>query len=276
MNLAIALRVYPGISRNPFVHGNNKLDLVECSCRSLIGALKGIDYKLYLILDSCPGEYRELFLKIFPVDSIVIHEVDKMGNMGTFGLQIDLLLKQSFSDFVLFAEDDYLYAENAFAPILQVLNEKKADFVTPYDHPDYYSLRLHQDAPKPYKIGDKQWHEVGSTCLTFFTRKDILQETHDLLRSYSRRNSDAAMWFAMTKQGVFNPLITIPVALSNKFFLRHYYLLIKHGLKQILFGKRYKLLSPIPSLATHMESEYLAAEVDWMKIAKDNEPRVLA
>ena len=36
-----------------------------------------------------------------------------------------------------------------------------------------------------------------------------------------------------------------------------------HCWKQILFGKRWKLWVPTPSIGTHMEKAFLAPSIDW-------------
>jgi hypothetical protein len=38
------------------------------------------------------------------------------------------------------------------------------------------------------------------------------------------------------------------------------------GWSQIVFGKKYILVQPIPSMATHMEKVAIAPGVDWQKI----------
>ena len=42
---------------------------------------------------------------------------------------------------------------------------------------------------------------------------------------------------------------------------------------QILFGRRYKLWQPIPSIATHMENISLAPIIDWDQVVKDSEAK---
>ncbi len=272
MKLAIALRVYPKISKVPFVHNTDKLALFECSCRSLLKGLAGVDYQLHVILDSCPSTYTEMLQKVFPSDRLKLVPVDKMGNMSTFAKQIEILRDQDFGDAVFFAEDDYLYLPGSFAKMIQVLDLKAADFVTPYNHPDYKNLKLHSYKTTTQKIGQQEWYDVGSTCLTFLTTKEILKACEGQLLTYSNRNTDASMWFALTKKGVWNPLVTLPVMFSSLFFLRHYYLILKFSFAQLLFGRTYRLLAPRASLATHMEREFLAEGVDWGKVALLNQP----
>jgi hypothetical protein len=38
---------------------------------------------------------------------------------------------------------------------------------------------------------------------------------------------------------------------------------------QILFGRRYELWSPIPSIATHLQNDTIAPGIDWMRVVED-------
>lgn len=273
MKLIIALRVYPKISKVPPIYPDDKLALFECSCRSLKSGLGQIDYVLHVVLDSCPSEYSEMLKSVFPEERLVLHSEEKVGNMGTFKKQIDILLNQNPDDFVYFAEDDYLYTENSFLPMLEVLKNGDADFVTAYDHPDYDNLLLHAYSQPKEQLAGHNWRDVGCTCLTFLTTNRVLRETSDHLATYSLGNTDAATWLGLTKRGVFNPKIVFGTIFTSKFYLRIYYQIIKFSFARLFFGKKYKLLSPLPSLGTHLENNYVAKGVNWNEVAKENEPK---
>jgi hypothetical protein len=272
MKLSIALRVYPQISKVPYIYPDNKLDLFECSCRSMLSGLKGVDFELHVILDSCPVEYEAMLKKVFSGERLILYKVENMGNMGTYKKQIEILSNQSYGNYVYFDENDYLYKEGTFSKMMKLLDSKIADFVTPYDHPDYDNLSLHSYAQKRVEIEGAVWRRVGSTCLTFMTSKETLLEARESLLSYSYGNTDASMWFGLTKLGVFNPRIFLRTAFSSSFYLRIYYQLLKFSFLNLVFGKRYRLLSPIPSFGTHLEKEFLATGVDWDSVAKINKP----
>ena len=66
-----------------------------------------------------------------------------VGNQATFGKQMDILLQQTDSEFVYFAEDDYVYLPEQFSRMLDFLRAyRDADFVSPYDHLDCYTWEM--------------------------------------------------------------------------------------------------------------------------------------
>ena len=138
MNLSVAYRVYPGVSKTPIVHPTNKLLLAEAAFRSFTRSLTGIDAKIWVILDGCPPEYRAAFSKWHPEGKLEFVDTPKIGNAATFTLQCKILLEQTHSENVYFAEDDYAYVPGEFHRMIEFLEHAKdVHFVTPYDHPDY-------------------------------------------------------------------------------------------------------------------------------------------
>ncbi len=131
-----------------------------------------------------------------------------VGNRQTFMRQIEILLDQNDSDTVYFAEDDYFYLPGQFACTVQFLRDNPdADFVSPYDHPDYYRLPLHSESQETRTQGEYNWRTAASTCLTFLTRKQTLAETQKVFRTYNLRNPDVCLWLSLTKQAVLDPTI---------------------------------------------------------------------
>lgn len=103
---------------------------------------------------------------------------------------------------------------------------KHFDFLTPYDHPGYYREKIHKYKRDIKLIGDQHWQTVISTTLTFAGKYGVLREEFATMQKYGW--ADHPMWCDITK--------------------------------------RYKLWSPIPTLATHMEKPHLSPCVDWAKI----------
>lgn len=262
--IAIAYRIYPKISKVPAVFPDNKLALSEFCLASFARALEGINYKAWIILDSCPEEYYDLFRKYLKPDTELI-TVNGLKNPGTFKLQMDILMKQNFSDNIYFAEDDYFYLPEAIEEMLDfAASEFAPDFITPYDHKDYYTLDLHRFPKININYSDKRhWETEATTCMTFLTTKEILKETYDIFKTYTRRNYDASIWLAITKKKIFNPTIYPKYMFNDKnlfkvlgktwFFTPH----------KLLFGHKYSLYAPKPSLGTHIEKKFLAPDVDW-------------
>ena len=270
-DLAIAYRIYPGISKAPFVNAHNKLKLTETGIRTLKQSLGGSRAKILFLLDNCPPEYSKIIRSYFDEKDIVFYQFDGIGNLATFLKQIELLLAQNHSDLVMFAEDDYVYRRNELSKAVSFIrNNKSADFVTPYDHLDSYLLQIHTH--HRYKIivqEGSHWRTAGSTCLTFLTRKKTLKETERTFKTYGSGNWDSSLWFSLTKYNIFD-LRTI-LSMRDWFFFKIILKSWGYGWRQNLFGKRYKLWQPVPSIATHMEKISLAPLIDWDKVVSDSE-----
>jgi hypothetical protein len=267
-DLVVAYRIYPGVSKVPPVFSDNKYRLSQFCLKSFKKSLGELKVKMIVLLDNCPPEYDEIFKKLFKEEDLELVKLDGIGNLGTFALQIKYLLEQNFSDVVYFAEDDYFYMPNQFIEMVTLLKENEdVDFVSPYDHPEDYSSKLH-DHPNFLKSTDtRHWRTASSTCLTFLTDKKTLNEVKNVLNSYSSGNHDASMWFSLTKYNLFNP-IKIVKNLRNRVFISLLFNSWRYSLKQVIYGKKRKLWVPIPTIGIHMESDYLPptkAYLDFME-----------
>jgi hypothetical protein len=265
--LAIAYRIYPKISKVPAIHSDNKYNLSELCLSSFKDSLEGIDYKMWVLLDNCPSEYTNLFLKYFPKDRLEFINLSGIGNGNSFAKQIEILLSQNFSENIYFAEDDYYYLPNAIKEMLDLINNySNIDFLTSYDHLDYYNTKFHNYKSKIITSKNYHWRDSASTCLTFMTTKNILNKSKSTFLTYKRKNYDGSVWISLTKFAIFNPIKYIYALFSDTELLKIFVKAWWHSHRQILFGKKYKLWSPMPSLSTHLDSEFLAPLVDWKKI----------
>jgi hypothetical protein len=265
-DVAVAYRIYPKVSK-PAVGlplSEDKLRLSEVCLRSFKDALKGLRVKVWVLLDGCPEDYAGIFTKYFNQEDLVLLRVPGIGNLPTFGKQIDILLSQTDSDFVYFAEDDYFYLPNEFCRMLHFLRSySDVDFVSPYDHLDCYTLEIH-NRPKWLRIhGGKHWRTAASTCLTFLTRKQTLLHKEKIFRSYCRRNHDCSLWLSLTKFAVFNPLQFLHFVFRRPLFAKIIAKTWLYGWSQILFGKRMKLWVPVPGIATHLDKQALSPAIGW-------------
>src|SRR5580692_9616699 len=104
IDLAIAYRIYPGISKSPAFFPTDKLKMSEMCLRSFKKALGGLRVKIWALLDGCPPEYEVLFRKTLQGSDLEIVPLSKIGNHATFSLQIDLLTDQTEAPYVFFAE----------------------------------------------------------------------------------------------------------------------------------------------------------------------------
>jgi hypothetical protein len=141
-------------------------------------------------------------------------------------------------------------------------------FISPYDHPDCYRLKLHHGRKSLKVFEGRHWRTAGSTCLTFLTKKETLEKTQTTFKTYSAGNHDCSLWLSLTKQSVFS----LPKFLRgciSKDVPRTAPLIAKawiHGWRQILFGRKWNLWVPIPAVATHLDAQGLSPAVDWMPL----------
>jgi hypothetical protein len=272
-DLAVAYRIYPQVAdaARGFPGCEDKLRLSEVCLRSFKNSLGNLRVKMWVILDDCPSSYAALFRKFFEEDELVFVPLRGAGNQGSFAKQLEVLLTQTDSEVVYFAEDDYLYVPGQFHCMTDFLRDcAGAHFISPYDHLDCYTLDLHRQ-PKWLRIhNDRHWRTASSTCLTFLTMRETLRKTQRVFRHYKRRSFDCSLWLSLTKQRVFNPL----------FFARHIFresrfckIVLKSWLycwQQILFGKSWTLWVPIPGIATHVDCGALSPSVDWCALAQEH------
>jgi hypothetical protein len=272
-DLTVAYRIYPNVSKSPFVHKSNKLKLAETGIRTLKDSLGKLRARIFFILDNCPDEYEMMILNHFDPADVEFIKPKGVGNFATFSLQMDILLKQTYSDIVFFAEDDYVYQSLMLVHAIKLLMENPlVDFVTPYDSLDSYTFPIHTRHKYEIIIFDGlHWRTSASSCLTFLTKKNVLQNTERVLRSYSTGAWDTSMWFSLTKYNVFSLPSIISYAINDFFLFKAVALSWKKLWFQILFGRKYKLWQPIPSIGTHMEEKFLAPNVDWIAVVSKGE-----
>jgi hypothetical protein len=263
-DLAVCYRIYPGLSKNAAFLGLDKLKMSQMCLDSFRRACDGLRVKIWVLLDKCPPEYEALFHATFSEDELEIISLNGEGNYATFSRQIDILTQQTEAEYVVFVEDDYFFLPGALGKMLDFMKDNpEVDFVTPYDNPDCY-FAPNQPARqwlKPY--GDRYWHTTVSTCLTFLTSRSNLLRTHSTFRSFSRGNWDCALWQSLTQKC---ELANLRLQWRSPFNIMRWIKTWRWGLRTILFGRRYRLWAPMPTLATHLEASYLSPLIDWPAI----------
>lgn len=261
-DLVVAYRIYPGISKIPPIFSQDKLKLSEICLKSFKESLGNLNVKLIVLMDNCPSSYQLLFEKYFDKENLDLISLNGIGNLATFNLQIKLLMEQNYSNNVYFAEDDYFYLSNQFKEMIDYMDQyQDVDFVSPYDHRDYYHHPLHQHSNQTRSTNERKWKTVNSSCLTFLTTKNTLKEVEYILKTYTKGNYDSSMWLAITKYQT-NPLNMFKSPEMRKIIFSAW----MNSWRQILLGKRFKLWIPQPSIATHMENNYIAPGVNWKEI----------
>ncbi|WP_158819622.1 glycosyltransferase [Granulicella sp. S156] len=267
-DLAVAYRIYPGVSKSPAFFSNDKFQLSNMCLQSFKGALGCLRVKIWVLLDGCPPAYEDLFRKVLEGYDLEVLSLNKEGNLATFSRQIDILAKQTDAPFVYFSEDDYFYLPNALETMVKFMQENRdVDFVTPYDHPDSYdtSSRFERHLVRPF--GSRYWRTASSTCLTFLTSRDNLIRTQSMFRTYSRGNWDCPVWLSLTQK---SELANLRVHWNSVFRMAIWAQTWRWGLGSVLFRRRHKLWVPLPTLATHMESTRLSPLIDWQAVFENS------
>ncbi len=265
-DLAVCYRIYPGVSRDPIFGFKEKLLLVRLNLETFKESLGDLKIKMWVLLDNCPPAYSDLLKSLFPETPMELIPLDKEGNSATFVRQVDILSTQADADLVYFAEDDYLYLPRSLERTVNFMRRhSEADFVTPYDHADFHSKFVHRFRGAEFFEDNCRWRTVASTCLTFMAQRGALAESAAVFKTYNK-NSDLAIWMALTKKRVCNPWSWIRSLGDGLYFTASHALAWRYAWRQILLGKRRTLWSPEPALITHMENSGLAPGVDWVKI----------
>ena len=278
--LTIAHRVCPALAKSAVGYAD-KLDMVRASLLSMSEALKGIKHHILFIVDGCPDSYVSVIRGIFPEGEIL--SVDSIGNQATYGMQVDLLSRVNDSEFVYFSEDDYIYEPRAFVAMMEWLRSTGDSFATALDHPDRYAADR-KVFPVEVRVSEHcHWREAWSTCLTFMTRPEVLRREINVMRFFSRFRDEATQWEMLTKFHRFNlRLIAFCVwrmvmrrPLGNEMYALTGW---KHNPMKMLFGHRYRLWSPLPTLAVHLcsgslppHSESIVARLPFEELVKYRE-----
>lgn len=265
-DLAVAYRIYPKVSSHPppiFV--DDKLKLAGLCLDSFKASLGNLRVKLWVLLDNCPPAYEEMFSRLWSPEDLVLMHYPGVGDGATFREQARILMEQTDAEIVYLAEDDYFYLPNQFPLAVHFLKQNPdADFVSPYDHPDIYATDLHK-LPRMAKMADgKTWNSCMSTTHTFLTTRKKLQECcWVFLASYGRASPDLSKWMALTKRRIFNPIAFARWVVAHPFWAGSIFYAWRYCWRQILFGKKYALWIPHPSIATHMVAGMEAPGIDW-------------
>ncbi len=101
-DLAVAYRVYPGLSRNGFPGVRDKQALIAGCLRSFKEAIGDLHVKMWVILDGCPESTAALFRAQFDEEDLVLVRMEKAGNARTFLEQLSVLTAQSEAEAGLF------------------------------------------------------------------------------------------------------------------------------------------------------------------------------
>lgn len=269
-DVAVAYRIYPKMSANrPPIYADDKLKLAELCLRSFKASVAGLRVKLFVLLNSCPPEYENLFTQVWPAEDLVLLRYQGLLPGATLHEQFRILSEQTDAPLVFFVEDDYFCLPGQFPLLVDFLRQHPdVDFASPYEHPDTHSTDLHDYARATRTFGGKRWLSVLSTTHTFLAKRSALLENAWIFQKFFRAfrghtSPDLGMWMALTKNRIYNPFKVLQWAIPHRHWAGSVFYAWFYCWRQILFGRRYTLWTPDPSIATHMVAHQLAAGVDW-------------
>ena len=205
-----------------------------CNKNCFNNFLKNFKYdKLYVVADNVTDETYDI-LKTRYTDKITEIFRTSVANRKSFIFAYDHAVKNNNpEDVIYFVENDYVHCSGSAQILMEGIGI--ADYVTLYDHPDKYMKEYRDLWPtKCYATDNSHWVFVPSTPMTFAAKVKTLIDDADMFDAIIRNNNDTHT----------NSKAYFTVVLKR--------------------GKT--LVSPIPSLATHGETEWLAPFIDWAKV----------
>tara|TARA_R110001606_G_C15310435_1_gene643556 strand:+ start:104 stop:790 length:687 start_codon:yes stop_codon:yes gene_type:complete len=136
-------------------------------------------------------------------------------------------------DLVYFLENDYLHLPGWYEKVIDLYNSFNVPgYVALYDHMDKYTLEMYEDLQSQlYVTKSSHWRTVPSTCGSFIINKQILKEDYDVHTSmYS--DHDKFLMLGKTRNRI--------------------------------------IISSIPGLSTHCESQFMTPVIDWSVYLKND------
>ena len=195
-------------------------------------------YEVFVIADNVSDDTFMFLNNYIPKENI---KRTNLHNSRSFIYAVQFAI-ENFKDNekVYLVEDDYIHTLDA----LDIINEGLdiSDYVSGYDHPDKY-LNHNEGGPNPFiseggeltrvlMTKNKHWKLTNSCCMTFATTVSVLKKDLEIYVKYCNGNN-------INDFGIFCELIG---------------------------HKKRKLVSPIPSVSTHGEIEWLSKLFDWEKV----------
>jgi hypothetical protein len=257
-DLAVAYRVCDKPSKHaPPVHAGDKFALVKLCLESFLRATEGLRVKMFVILDDCPMRYEELFRIFIQSENLEFIHLRSAGNEKTFKKSVRLLLEQSDSEYIYFAEDDYFYLPGVMTAALdEMCFGARPDFLTLYDHPDYHETALHR---LPLPGAPSGWQRRISTTMTFMTTRTTLRLWRGVFEAPTYGlMPDLALWLALTGQRLWNPFTFLKWCVTDRFWAASVVLAWVLYFRHVAVGYRLILLAPDRPMATHMVADKLA------------------
>lgn len=204
-----------------------------------------IDIELHVIYDETRGNINKNWIneyvpithngKIVKEFGCIIHTIQG-GSMFEAAKEMYSIAKElsedmDDKDLFYFVENDYLHVNGWVGEVKNLFETYNLNtgYVSLYDHNDKYTwMHLYENLVSKIFVTDTHhWRTVPNTCGSYICNKKLFLEDYDV---HSGLEGDANKWLWLEQN-------------RGRF-----------------------LLSPIPSLSTHMMESLLAPTIDWKKI----------
>ena len=165
-------------------------------------------------------------------DYSTFYEIKAGEDMESFWETIKIAHKDTSivdGDLIYFLENDYMHVEGWVGKVLELFQTYTGlDYVSLYDHNDKYLLPMYDNlTSKVFTTPSHHWRTTPSTCGSFITTKQRLDEDFDIL---STMRGDHNKWLWLNKN-------------RSRF-----------------------VLSPLPGLSTHCMDSLLSPTIKWNEI----------
>ena len=139
------------------------------------------------------------------------YEIEAKEDMKSFWETIKLAHSDNLiedDDLIYFLENDYMHIEGWVDKVLELFQTYRGlDYVSLYDHNDKYFLPMYDNlTSKIFTTLSHHWRTTPSTCGSFITTKQKLDEDFDIL-STMRGDHNKWLWLNENRgRFVFTPL----------------------------------------------------------------------
>lgn len=241
----------------------------EVAFRSLLTAVEHVPGGAHLVAVVDGTEPAPAFLA-GTVDDLVASG-QRRGSSWSFLQALEVASRWPHDDFVLLAEDDYLYRREALdrlAAAHRALGGSASPcYLTPYEHPDVYRLADRERGTEVSVLDGTHWRTCASTCMTFGASVSRLERDAAFLRLAAGVDGTASwrMWDALLRRRRAD-LVAWSTAKNVLARRRRGRPLAGHAadvLTVLSRRARGRLLAPIPSLAAHATRGQLPYGRTW-------------
>lgn len=210
----------------PPIFAGDKISLNRLCLKSFVDACGEVVPEIHFLCDFCSEVSRETILGIIPQSWLPKMTIE-YTRLGINGTALRAYqLAQGVQDIVLFQECDYVYRPNTIDKLIRATWD--LGLVSPYDHLNFYiDHTIHSETVDIKLIEDVHFRSTERNTMTFATRPDVFLKGREVFDKYGYLDND--VWHEMRALG-------------------------------------FSLYCPIPSIATHMVSGYMAPSVDWKNI----------